>query len=76
MANSWKTSPTCPNLPDSVIDSSDPCSGHEQRRGWAAAECSLIRGKSIDNIFNPCIELMDSAQLDMYYKECLFDACK
>ncbi|CAF1096107.1 unnamed protein product [Rotaria sordida] len=75
MANSWKTAPTCGNLQESLVDNSDPCFGHEQRRDWATTECSLIRGKSIDNPFNPCIELIDPTQLDIYYKECLFDAC-
>ncbi|CAF3744759.1 unnamed protein product [Rotaria socialis] len=75
MANSWKTAPTCANLQENSIDNSDPCSNHEQRRDWATTECSLIRGKTIDNPFNPCIDLMDSTQLDMYYKECLYDAC-
>mgnify|MGYP001062711089 FL=1 len=76
MANSWKTSPTCSNVQESIMDNSDPCSGHEQRRDWATTECALIRATSLDNPFNPCIELMDPTQLDMYYKECLFDACK
>jgi len=76
MANSWKTAPTCANLQDSLVDNSDPCSGHEQRRDWAMKECSVLRGTSTDNPFNPCIEVIDPTQLDMYYKECLFDACK
>ncbi|CAF1170552.1 unnamed protein product, partial [Didymodactylos carnosus] len=75
MANSWKTSLQCANLNDSVVDNSDPCSGHDQRRDWATTECALIRAQSDDNPFNPCIELMDPTQLDMHYKECLFDAC-
>lgn len=76
MANSWKTSPKCDNVQESVIDNSDPCSGHEQRRDWAMTQCALIRGKSIDNPFNPCIELTDPTQLEKFYKKCLLDACK
>lgn len=76
MANSWKTAPTCTNVQETILDNSDPCSGHELRRDWATTQCSMIRVKSTNNPFTPCIELMDPTQIDMYYKECLFDACK
>lgn len=76
MANSWKLDQNCAVSPTPIIDESNPCKGHENRREWAVKQCSLISTPSETNPFSICISKMDSTQLLKSHTECLYDTCR
>ncbi|XP_025026903.1 mucin-5B-like, partial [Python bivittatus] len=62
--NSWKVSPTCPDVPSSR----DPCSANPYRSSWAQKQCSIINSKT----FALCHPQVEPTK---YYEACVSDAC-
>ncbi|XP_067850401.1 mucin-2-like [Heptranchias perlo] len=62
--NSWKMSPTCPN----VKKGKDPCSINVHRDAWAQKQCSIIKSEP----FQACNSQVNPAP---YYEACVRDAC-
>ncbi|KAK9410107.1 mucin-5AC-like [Crotalus adamanteus] len=62
--NSWKVSPTCPDVPNSR----DPCSANPYRSSWAQRQCSIINSKT----FALCHPQVEPTK---YYEACVSDAC-
>ncbi|XP_075181508.1 uncharacterized protein LOC142254347 [Anomaloglossus baeobatrachus] len=62
--NSWKTSPSCPNV--DVIK--NPCSINPYRKPWALRQCSIITS----DIFRSCHAQVDPST---YYESCISDSC-
>lgn len=58
-----------------VVDESDPCHGFDHRKEWAFKECGMIKNKAPDNPFSPCIDKLDSTDIQKSHVECLYDAC-
>ncbi|XP_077137729.1 mucin-5AC-like [Ranitomeya variabilis] len=62
--NSWKTSPTCPNM--DVVK--DPCSINPYRKPWALRQCNIITS----DVFRSCHAQVDPST---YYESCISDSC-
>ncbi|XP_070791147.1 LOW QUALITY PROTEIN: mucin-5AC [Pituophis catenifer annectens] len=62
--NSWKVSPTCPDVPNTR----DPCSANPYRSSWAQRQCSIINSKT----FALCHPQVEPTK---YYEACVSDAC-
>ncbi|XP_073410450.1 mucin-5B-like [Dendrobates tinctorius] len=62
--NSWKTSPTCPNV--DVVK--DPCSINPYRKPWALRQCNIITSE----VFRSCHAQVDPST---YYESCISDSC-
>ncbi|KAK3603587.1 hypothetical protein CHS0354_017302 [Potamilus streckersoni] len=71
-ADSWRTSTDCPKIDDP--DGSDPCSGnHAARKAWAKQQCQMIT--NVEGVFGPCIRLASDVKIQMFYSDCMYDAC-
>ncbi|KAL3832528.1 hypothetical protein ACJMK2_024162 [Sinanodonta woodiana] len=71
-ADSWRTSTDCPKIDDP--DGSDPCSGsHSVRKAWAKQQCQMIT--NVEGVFGPCIRLASDVKIQMFYTDCMYDAC-
>ncbi|XP_039512123.1 SCO-spondin [Pimephales promelas] len=64
--NSWKISPSCPDVPDQ--DLRDPCAINPHRVTWAKKKCAVIS----QEMFGSCHSEVPYQQ---YYDWCVFDAC-
>ncbi|KAJ1178579.1 hypothetical protein NDU88_003824 [Pleurodeles waltl] len=62
--NSWKFSPTCPD----VGYSKDPCSSNPYRKSWAQKQCSIITS----DVFAACHTQVSPI---LFYEGCVSDAC-
>ncbi len=75
LVESWKLDQTCAVMSIASVDESEPCKGHKERQEWASSSCSLITSLSDDNPFKPCIERLDTTQIQKAHVECMYDAC-
>ncbi|KAG1934320.1 SCO-spondin [Pimephales promelas] len=64
--NSWKISPSCPDVPDQ--DLRDPCAINPHRVTWAKKKCAVIS----QEMFGSC---HSEVAYQQYYDWCVFDAC-
>ncbi|XP_056642321.1 hemocytin [Diorhabda sublineata] len=65
-ANKWKTTETCPDLPEVVL--THPCDRNIHRRGEAEQYCMKIKSE----LFKDCHWFVDPEQ---FYRDCLYDMC-
>lgn len=74
LVESWKVE-QCAVYKNPIIDESDPCHDHINRKEWSSNECSLLNTPGPNNPFSNCISKLDITQIQKSYIECMYDAC-